>query len=368
MCSSRVTSVRLHPSTAPGRRRPCQSLTSRHLVQAQRRSHAAWNRAARTLPVLLWGDNWRSAQTLRRPFRGAPHCSPDPAQGALNMQGNQDPLGTVAKGFGHSTQNSTHTAQFLWTNSQGSVFMWEQVSEEEVQCGHSSRGDRPSEDKADQERIEGRTPPAGHSGVSALVPDYGVWSNCHSHRRFKWPQSGSKMELTGRTSGPEVLLTSRVPEPRDPRAPQKPLTAAPVLLRLFQVEFLGLKTRIQADKTTPPPLHRPTLRANSLPPQSKLPRAGRVAEAQVATHSVLSPRAPSLQTQKAFLSCPRWWWAQASACRRRSRLCTAACWRHVDHDFCRRCRSAWSTACGRRDWKGHRGGSREARKSPGHEQ
>ena len=86
----------------------------------------------------------------------------------------------------------------------------------------------------------------------------------------------------------------------------------------------------------------------------------------MATHSVLSPRAPSLQTQKALLSRPRWWWAQARACCCCSRRCAAACWRHVDHDCCRRCRSAWSTACGRRDWKGHRGGGAEARKSPGH--
>lgn len=91
------------------------------------------------------------------------------------MQGNQDPLGTAAKGFGHSTQNSTRTAQFLWTNSQGSAFMREQVSEEKVQRGHSSRGGRPSEDKADQERNKGRMTPAGHTGVSTLLPDYGVW-------------------------------------------------------------------------------------------------------------------------------------------------------------------------------------------------
>lgn len=42
----------------------CQGLTSRHLVQARRRSHAAWNRAARIVPVLLQGDSWHSAQTL----------------------------------------------------------------------------------------------------------------------------------------------------------------------------------------------------------------------------------------------------------------------------------------------------------------
>ena len=91
------------------------------------------------------------------------------------MQGNQDLLGTADKGFGRSTQNSTHAAQFLWTNSQGSVFVWEQVTEEEVQCGQISRSERPSEHKADQERTQGRTTPAGHTGLSALVPDYGVW-------------------------------------------------------------------------------------------------------------------------------------------------------------------------------------------------
>lgn len=53
--------------------------------------------------------------------------------------------------------------------------MWEEISEEEVQRGHSSRGDTPSVDKADQERNEGGMTPAGHTGVSALVPDYGVW-------------------------------------------------------------------------------------------------------------------------------------------------------------------------------------------------
>lgn len=109
-----------------------------------------------------------------KPSRGAPHCSWDPAQGVLNMQGNQDPLGTAAKGFGRSTQNSTHAPQFLWTNSQGSVFMWEQVTKEDVQHGQSSRGERPLKHKADQERTQGRTTPAGHTGLSALVPDYGV--------------------------------------------------------------------------------------------------------------------------------------------------------------------------------------------------
>ena len=49
--------TRLHVPTTPRRPRLCQSLTSLHLLQAQHRSCAAWNRAARALPVLLWGDS-----------------------------------------------------------------------------------------------------------------------------------------------------------------------------------------------------------------------------------------------------------------------------------------------------------------------
>lgn len=81
-----------HPNEAPPThsprqgRCPCQGLTSRHLVQAQRSSHATWNRAACTLPILLQETAGAQPRPCKGLSRGAPLCSWDPAQGVLNMQ------------------------------------------------------------------------------------------------------------------------------------------------------------------------------------------------------------------------------------------------------------------------------------------
>lgn len=82
-------------------------------------------------------------------------CSWDPAQGVLNMQESR-PFGNSCQRIWAAHPEQHSAAQFLWTNSQGSVFMWEQVTEEEVQRGQSSRGERPRSTK----RIK-REPRAG---------------------------------------------------------------------------------------------------------------------------------------------------------------------------------------------------------------
>lgn len=56
--------------------------------------------------------------------RGTPSQPLAPAQWFFNMDGNQDPFRRAAKGFRFSTQKSTHKIKFLWTTSQGSVFVW----------------------------------------------------------------------------------------------------------------------------------------------------------------------------------------------------------------------------------------------------
>lgn len=146
----------------------------------------------------------------------------------------------------------------------------------------------------------------------------------------------SGMHPVGRTSDPwSMSVPSRVPEAGSSMKFPRILPLQPwFCIDNIRQNFWNLKP---GSRLTQPSNRHSELRVYHC--GQSWPERERASGAEAAPHSVLSPRALSLQMQKALLSW-RWrWWAQAAAVRCRSRCCAAARWCHVDQDLCRSCRS-----------------------------